>query len=346
MILLAPQLSAMSQSMDTIPDALRIAMRLEFATIPVYLYALYSLDTDDTGKNQAIHDLLRTVVIEEMLHMAQVGNILNALGAPPQLNSPDMVPTFPNPLPGGVEAQLTVGLKPFSLEAVTDTFLVIEEPEHPLDFPIAAAAPPLTIGRFYANINQTIQAADPGIFVGDPPRQVAAQSHGTGIFKVTDKASVAQAIDLIVEQGEGTTSSPNALNGDFAHFYRFQEIKEGRKLIKNPNAVPTDPPDQQFVFSDSAADAIPFDASGVRPLRESPKAADYAPGSPERLACDAFNVTYTKLLKGLHDAFNGQPNKLGATTATMFQLSSKAAELANIRLADGTHAGPSFEFVP
>ena len=57
-------------------NALQSAVKLEHATIPVYLYALYSLDPT---KNAVIATILRSVVVEEMLHMALACNIMNAL---------------------------------------------------------------------------------------------------------------------------------------------------------------------------------------------------------------------------------------------------------------------------
>ncbi len=55
----APQLAA-------VQAALQAAIQLEHATIPPYLYALYSLDP---ARNGAIADIIQGVVVEEMLHM-------------------------------------------------------------------------------------------------------------------------------------------------------------------------------------------------------------------------------------------------------------------------------------
>lgn len=350
MILLDPRLRAMSLQMDTVPEALGMALKLEFATIPVYLYALYSIDPQT---NPAVRAMLRSVVIEEMFHMAQVGNILIALGHPPAFDTPDTIPTYPGPLPGGVETQLTVQLMPFSDKLLQDTFLVIEEPKSPLLFPGTPPFQPtvpddgmLTIGEFYQNINATIQQAGDAPF-GTDSTMIQLTSHfgGTTLIQVRNAADAAKAINLIVEQGEGKTdtpASPRDLQGDYAHFYRFLELLAGQTLTPNPHAAPTDPPEQQFFFDPTQP--IAFDPAGVRPLRTSPKAADYTPGSPERTACDAFNATYTGLLRTLHDAFNGQPGLLTGTFHTMDTLKAQALALTQIQIADGTYAGPTFEF--
>src|SRR5690348_17994184 len=82
-----------------IVDALQAAIRLEHSTIPLYLYAKYSLDRT---KNAVIAQLIHSVVMEEMLHMTLACNLLNALGGQPLIDSPTMTPTYPGPLPGGV----------------------------------------------------------------------------------------------------------------------------------------------------------------------------------------------------------------------------------------------------
>src|SRR2546421_835393 len=56
------------------------AVELEHATIPTYLYALYSLQP---GGNLKIQSLVRSVVWEEMLHMSLACNVLNAIGGSP-----------------------------------------------------------------------------------------------------------------------------------------------------------------------------------------------------------------------------------------------------------------------
>ncbi|MBI4473414.1 MAG: hypothetical protein HY646_12155, partial [Acidobacteria bacterium] len=60
---------------------LQIAIELEAATIPPYLCALYS--TPD-GQNRHASGIIRSVVVEEMLHIALAANVLNAIGGHPQ----------------------------------------------------------------------------------------------------------------------------------------------------------------------------------------------------------------------------------------------------------------------
>jgi ferritin-like protein len=313
--------------------ALQDALRLEHATLPLYLYSYYSLMP---GKNSDIANVIWSVIMEEMLHMALVCNIINALGGSPEINNPSLIPQYPGPLPGGVEGDLRVHLAPYSAEQL-ETFLQVEQPEHPLNFPIAAefAQPPQTIGRFYRDIEQKIIALGDSAFVKPPRNQVDGTTIANAII-VTNVATASQAIDLIVEQGEGTETEPGEVVGiDFAHYYRFNQIKKG-KLAPNPKATPDTPPDERFIYSGTP---FPFDPSGVYQVPRDPKAADYAAASPERAAMDDFNVTYSDLLNELQQGFNGSPGELSlAIFTTMSDLDSKARALVQTLL------GPSFEY--
>ncbi len=76
--------------------ALQSAIELEHATIPLYLYALFSLRERE---NREVAAILRSVVVEEMLHMVLLANVGNALGArraSPALH-PVVRPALPRP---------------------------------------------------------------------------------------------------------------------------------------------------------------------------------------------------------------------------------------------------------
>ncbi len=77
-----------------------------------------------------------------------------------------------------------------------------------------------------------------------------------------------------------------------------------------------------------------------------PKLSDYPEGSQARYACNAFNYSYTTLLKTLHATFNGDPDSLDAAIGLMESLKEQAMDVASFELGDGTNAGPSFEYQP
>ena len=79
-------------------DLLQAAVELELATIPFYLCAIYSLRP---GSNDEVGLIIRSVVVEEMLHMALAANVLNAIGGEPRVTGTAHVPQYPHELPDG-----------------------------------------------------------------------------------------------------------------------------------------------------------------------------------------------------------------------------------------------------
>ena len=322
--------------------ALQRAIELEHATLPTYLYSFYSLGNG----NKEIASLILSVILEEMLHFALACNTLNAVGGAPAIDKPEFIPKFPGHLPGGVESGLCVHLKQFSLNHVHDTFMVIEQPEHPLNFPALAAgeAKPLTIGEYYTRIEKKIEALSPGIFTGKKSYQVTGGGFPPSeLFPVIDLPTSTQAIEIIKQQGEGTTTSPLDPEHELAHYYRFAEIWHGHKLVPVPNPPPGAPDDQKYRYD---GPPIPFDPGKVLPVIGDPLQAKYPPSSQAHYLNQNFNYAYTSLLKALHITFNGQPNRLESAIGLMHSLRELAMEMMTVPFADGVNAGPSFEYEP
>jgi rubrerythrin len=342
-------------TLEGVQTALQNAVRLEHATIPTYLYALYSIKK---GANQEIAGLIAGIVSEEMAHLALAANILNAIGGSPKIDDPTLLPAYPGPLPGGVDEGLTVPLEPLSIPLLRRVFMVIEHPENVIDFPklMAEKAPQETIGMFYTKISEAIEKLGEGIFTGDPSKQVTQGFTLVEVIPVHDVASAQAAVETIIEQGEGTSQSPvdpDGRPGDLAHYWRFAEIVEGKQLVQNPNAGPDTPVRERWSFT---GPAIPFDADGVYPLVKNPKVNDpkrrptYAAGTTARILCDSFNYTYTSLLKSLEMAFTGQPEALPAAIGLMWSLEQQFIEMTRVELKPGDPkskvAAPSFEYQP
>jgi hypothetical protein len=322
-------------SQSGMQDALQYAIQLEHATIPPYLTALYSLKP---ATNVAIAGLMKGIVFQEMQHMTLAANMLNAIGGEPAVDDPTFIPHYPGGLPFHIGDRhgnrFEVPLKAFSLDVVENVFMRIEEPEKPIVFPVGSALETLvqqqfqTIGEFYAAVKASLKAE---WFTGDPARQVK------GIVKpVLTLADAQAAIDLIVAQGEGTTTSP--LSGtELGHYYRFAEIFHQRTLIPD-TSVP-----EGYSYS---GDPIPFDPAGVLPIIESPTSASYPPDTVQRVASDTFNQMYSNLLRALHITFNGQPGNLDAAIGLMFDLKLQAIKLMGIPSGHGSNAAPCYEYVP
>lgn len=335
-------LQAATPTVQAVCASLQQAVELEHATIPVYLYALYSLDAT---QNPEIAAIIQSVVIEEMLHMTLASNVLNALGGTSQVGQPGFIPTYPGPLPGGVESGLTVNLAPFSMTQL-QTFLDIEQPEDPLNYktlPLAAGleADSITIGQFYTAISDAIALLGNSAFVNPPRNQVGPDLMPESVV-VVDVASAQQAINTIIEQGEGTSTSPEEVVGDgYAHYYRFMQIQKGRLLVKVPLA---EPPALQYAY---AGAPVPFNAQGVYAVPTNPTAAGYPAGSPQAFANDNFNYTYTSLLFALNTLFSGQATQTQMNIAIGLMMSLKGqakAMMSGIPNPD-VLTGPSFEYL-
>jgi hypothetical protein len=331
-------------TVESLHEHLQWAIELEHFTLPPYLCALYSLDAERNPEATAV---VTSVFVEEMLHMTLAANLLNAVGGHPQLDSPRMLPGYPRCLPHG-DCSFEVPLLPFGAEAL-DVFLKIEQPAAPFVLPESERYE--TIGQFYEAIRAGLCAlcADLGerrVFCGDAVRQISdAPFPGGGrIIAVNGLPTALAALDEIVEQGEGC-AHVEVWDGDYddmhpdreqvAHYYRFQELKLGRRYRRGdtPRSGPT-------------GDMISVDWKGVRPMRRNPRTDDHAPGSAIRSAQDRFNDSYCVILRLLDQAFNGRPQILETAMRSMYRLKIQAQALMEMPMNDGvTTAGPTFEYV-
>ena len=349
-LLLAPapegfRIGGTIKTIEQLREHLQTAIELEHSTIPVYLTTLYTLDE---RKNPFAYQAIQGVAMEEMLHMIQVCNILNAVGGSPAINKPDFIPKYPTPLPHSDDAFL-VSLQKFSPDAI-DTFLKIE-------MPAGKCAPPeanhyATIGQFYHAIRIALVELDahnrlhggPGIFTGDPARQVLPEHYyggGGKLLPVHELQDALLGIEEIVGQGEGVDGTiidtDSVLFGqdvEYAHYFRFNEVKYGRRYRPDDNAKypPTGP-------------AVEVDWQAAADMAPNPKMADYPEGSPVWKQTREFNRIYTSLLDQLHIACNGQPASLSGAIPIMYQLKYQAQALLNLPNGRGGRAGPSFEYI-
>jgi hypothetical protein len=351
-------------------DYLHRGMQLEHATLPVYLTALYSLHPET---NSDAWHILRVVAIEEMLHLTLAANVMNAVGAQPDLTRKGFVPVYPSRLPDG-ETDFLVDLQPFSEQAI-GTFLQIERPRkapeagkrivarsrahepaavaagqrRPIIGPLLATVPGqpekqfYSIGEFYEEIvhgiiylEQEYRKQGKTLFTGDPARQVTPEYYYSGggmVIPVTDLESCAKALRLIAEQGEGLGGGIYDGDGELAHYYRFQQLKIGRFYL------PSDEPDKP------TGPPVTIDLSAAYPVKTNPRIADYPEGSELRAAAEEFNREYAAFLGMLTRAYGGQPQLLLEAVWQMFRVRDGIIQLVRnpIPGQDGVNAGPTFE---
>jgi len=334
-------------NLESLRTHLQWAIELEHATLAPYLTALYSIKD---GTNVESVEVIKSVFLEEMLHMALAANILNAVGGTPRFDYDGFIPTFPTPLPHG-DGSFVVNLGKFSAEAVK-SFLNIERPAE-------TDAEPLeenyhSIGQFYSAIIEGLKSCcealgQDAVFSGDPAWQLTAETTyygGAGhLIAVTDLASALAAMEEIVEQGEGLDHG-SIFDGDrnmfhpeseeVGHYFRFQEILEGRsyKADDTPESGPT-----------GARFTVDWDA--VHNMRQNPAIEDYPTDSKAREKMEALAQGYSDMLRMMERAFAGEPRLFGETAGTMFELRHLISELIAMPSGDGqTTVGPYFAYRP
>ncbi|GAA3533669.1 ferritin-like protein [Zobellella aerophila] len=352
-------MQSLQEQKNALFPLLQTAMELELSTIPPYLTALLSIRPE---ANRVAANLIRTVMMEEMLHMTLVGNLTASLGGRVALGEGNL-PAYPLSMEFEGQRfrdrQFEVDLAPFS-EAGLDTFMQIEMPTDWMDREPSYKAfaeievPGITIGAFYQMIEQQLaqmcaQYPESEVFCGDPAHQIDENYYWAGGGKpvvITTLASAREALQLIIEQGEG--AGGGLMDGDrhyfdqpleVAHFFRFREIAFGRHY--RPDDHPKEPP---------TGTQFEVDFAAVYPIIRNPKAADY--GGDEQMARwnHQFNAAYSLMLDQIAQAFNGNPEVLyTAIVNGMHSLTPVARQMMTTPIAEdpeGRHGGPSFEWVP
>ena len=289
------------------------ASELEHDLACVYLYAGYSLKNhvDEGGVTPEELEIVRGwkrklagVAVEEMLHLAQVSNILTAVGGAPHFarsNFPLPASTYP--------FGIALTLEPFS-QALIERLVCYELPEKgvlPDDrsafydairarvtagfdqseaIRVQSALEPFdidfrTVGEFYHKVETAFHnIPEERLFIGPPEAQANPKYLDLGgvLVEVKDKASAIRAIEMIIEQGESPTSEhPDA------HFVVFDTIRKE--------------------FEDLTARA---EESGrvfdpVRPLISNPTTRGYAEAPGSCRITDAVAQELAALFNGTYD---------------------------------------------
>ena len=359
--LAAPEAPFVIEHREALIYMLCEAAELEHGIMCQYLFAAFSLkqaaaeglmgaelDAVQRWRKQVSH-----VATQEMLHLALVQNILSAIGAAPHMSRPNL-PAPASHYPAGVQ----LALLPFGEQALRH-FMFLERPEG-MDLQdaeglaaVSRAVPVLnerdivprgqdfaTVGHLYRSIEAglerlTAKHGEDWLFVG-PPRAQATQSHfgWPELVAVTDLASAKQAIEEILEQGEGPRGEWRA-----AHFGQFVEILDEYRQRRraNPKFDPVRPVMAANVRTPERAVDVP--------LIDDPLTARVT---------DLFNVGYEILLQ-IFERFFAHTEETDvqlkvladATVAVMVRVLKPLGDLITTLPVGPAHpgmtAGPSFE---
>jgi hypothetical protein len=312
--------------LDVLKRALRGALQIEFATIPLYLTALWSI----IDQAHPVAKSIRAVAHEEMLHLSLLCNLLSALGERPVLTGA-VVPQFPSRLPGGVHPEIELRLEGYGPIALK-TFMEIERPEKPIpivgepveNFPDEDT----TIGEFYAALLENFKKLNPRL---DPRRQIAGPFTW---FVMTKIEHVEEAITLIMAQGEGARGVPYPrYSRHLSHYYRFKSLAmltelnwdENEKMLHKGNAIPPPP-----VFTLAPASPNGYGLAAPRELRK---------------ASDRFEESYSQMLRFLEASWlDGGDKSFIRALEVMFELGARAQTMMRVSTPDGRGYCPSFRY--
>lgn len=351
------------QSVDDLHFYLKQAMMIEHSTIPPYMTALYSIKP---GSNIEAFQIIRSVAVEEMLHLVLAANVFNAVGGDINntLSSPDFIPQYPTYIPTG-ETDFKVGLGKFSQDTI-QTFLNIERSkEVDENQPVVGPRPSsnnllavrdgdpnysfYSIGLFYAEIIRGLYALygkmGNDLFCGDPQRQITSEYYYDGagdIIKVTDLSTAIRALTLIQEQGEGSRIG-EIYDAErlISHYYRFEQLKLGKYyVVDQDNPSNSDRPNQP------TGETFAVDWDAVYPIIENASLSDYEGQQELHSAAIEFQSEYSDFLAKIEHSFNGHPETLIPAVGGMFKLKYQAERLIKnpIKGMEGTNAAPIYRF--
>ena len=230
------------------------AAQFEHVVMCTYLYAQWSLKKDEsegitTAEKEAIdrwRASIRSIAMEEMLHLALVNNLMAAFGATPHLSRPD----FPVKQ-GYFPSDLDFHLAPFNEETLRH-FVFIERPEgidvkdgvgftHESHYERVVCTDLLTPtardygsqGQLYHGIAQAIrrladELGEENLFIGHGEAQLSsAEFPLPGLFEVSGVETAMKALEEIVSQGEGAPA-----HREDSHYARFDAILKEHHALK------------------------------------------------------------------------------------------------------------------
>jgi hypothetical protein len=328
--------------LSTVQDAwamLQTAIGVEFGTLPPYLYAAFSIPPDANAEAAA---RLRSVVLQEMIHMCLACNILNAIGGDPALTPP----VYPGPLPGDIGPPggqpLIIHMLPFSEDAMAQG-MAIEQPEDPPDFPIhtmltKALPATVTIGQFYKALDSYLATLPASAWIPNRNQIDDSQFFAGQLFAINSYADAHQAISDIVSEGEGTANDPLDFQKEIAHYYRFGECFRNLVLTRTDVA-------QGYAWG---PESLGIDWAAVYPAIHDPCTHDFSKDPPAAQAAQAAcNQAYSQMIDALQLAVTGSAGQLGNAVRAMFDLRMAARVALTTPLADpALVSGPSFVYSP
>ena len=337
------------------------ASTLEHMIMCEYLFAKFSLKRsesegvtpDGLEKVQRWKEVIGTVAVQEMTHLALVNNMLVSIGSSPYFQHSN----FPQPS-RYFSPNIRLALVPFGEQALRH-FLYLERPEgmaiegvpgfealgdlNPVELKGGIVPKQQyfsTVGNLYRGIqkgfeNLVAKYGEEGVFIGAAQTQATEGRFGLpNLIAVKDLESANRAIEGIVEMGEGARG--DWMNAHFGMFLRvFREFMDTKGA--DPSFRPTRPVAAAYTRQPVGAESAtiisdPFTSS----------------------VADLFNASYGLAIQTLSRYYvheGDRPEELQALADTAVGIMSRVIDPIGVLLTTlpmgsslpGVTAGPSFE---
>lgn len=249
------------ESVGSLAAHLYLAAQVEMSTVPLYLYAAWSIRTKGYSQWSPGIGAFRAILgiaIEEMLHLALVRNLIIAIGYGDKdieigdkhvrikFYEKDFLPTYPGYMLHR-QPPLCLGLNRLSTPLIECAFMPLEKPEKPPEEVLYSAVDHVvykTLGEFYGAIRDGFEHLNK-----EMGKKLWEESHpelqyyrgfwnqfgGGTTLQVTNIGKARTALKIIVEQGEGAEKPTVPLNPadpragweEWSHYEKFKRIAEG-----------------------------------------------------------------------------------------------------------------------
>jgi hypothetical protein len=311
------------ETIDDLRSHIALATRVELSTIPPYLYAMYSIEDQQSEAAR----LIASVVVEEMLHVGLTTNLLLAVGGEPSFGY-EVIPSYPGFLDHH-KPELLLELKGCTPELIESTFMEIEKPKAPGAIPEDDDFE--TLGQFYGALEAAMDDLSEGADLfghHQPERQMADRSwygpvlfdadDSGGLMLIHDRPSADEALEVIIHQGEGVSDLrwADPAHQELTHYHKFRQIADGTTPI-----------------------------GSTWPVLDNPRTANL-PGTLRGVS-DLFNALYGLVFVTMDGLFSGSSDQ-GALVGRLYALMSHclaptARYLVRQPVTDARTAGPTFE---
>ncbi len=335
--------------------ALTEASEVEHGLACQYLFAIFSLKTTvaegvTAAQLATINQWkakLRRIAKEEMEHLATVTNLLSAVGGAPHFRRPN----FPQQ-PGFYPPDTAFALEPFGAASLK-RYINFERTEQAPEGPELAPAEVYYrhVGELYAEIRDAFKA--PGadaLFINVDAQDIEIMGGPVYPEKAIDGAGAVAAIESLMHEGEAydpadpmnpCPAPPPGETAPWSHYCAFYTMQKELKALK-------------------AADPAFQPARNVLANPLTVKHRDSVGGNlitdpDSRAVVELFNGLYTAMILTFQQyfAFGGETTEqryalnealMDFMKVILFPLGGFITKLPAKNPADGTTAGPSFEF--